>query len=297
MTAPGPLLALLLAFLPRWGYSGHEMASAVAVEVLPDAVPAFFRDAQDRLAYLGVEPDRWRVGSGVAMDRAWQFDHYIDLERVPFGALEQPDRFSFLFVLRRAGYEQPERDVGLLPYRILELHERLTLQWRLWRQADAASPERRWIEERIIEDAGILGHYVTDASQPLHTTIHFNGWADGEDNPEGFTSARDLHSRFERFFVDAHLDDESGRSALRSRVRERLARRGRDTAPARALIRDHLARSFGLTSALYTIERDYGFDPDESASREARDFVLDRLAEGSEMLAILWLSAWRDGTR
>jgi len=35
-----------------------------------------------------------------------------------------------------------------------------------------------FIEHKIVFYAGWLGHYVGDGSQPLHTTIHYNGWVD-----------------------------------------------------------------------------------------------------------------------
>ena len=39
---------------------------------------------------------------------------------------------------------------------------------------------------------GVMGHYVGDATQPLHTTKHYNGWVG--DNPEGYTTSRKIHS-------------------------------------------------------------------------------------------------------
>ena len=98
---------------------GHELAARAAVTALPTDMPAFFRSAAERLVYLNPEPDRWRDSGQRAMDQAWNYDHYIDVENVPDGALEEADRFSFLKVLYDAGLEKPERDAGFLPYRIL----------------------------------------------------------------------------------------------------------------------------------------------------------------------------------
>ena len=137
------------------------------------------------------------------MDQAFSYDHYIDLERVPADAFDEPDRWVFLRALYEAGVEIPERDVGFLPYRIIELHQRLVIQFRLWRESSGR--EREWIEDRVINDAGTMGHYVTDASQPHHTTIHFNGWDADTPNPNGYTTTRDFHARFETVFVGAHV--------------------------------------------------------------------------------------------
>src|SRR5213079_2937787 len=62
---------------------------------------------------------------------------------------------------------------------------------------------RPWIEMRIIDDAGILGHYVADGSNPAHTSIQFNGWAGN--NPNGYATDKQFHARFESGFVRANV--------------------------------------------------------------------------------------------
>src|SRR5690606_12279125 len=124
-------------------------------------MPAFFRDAADQLVYLNPEPDRWRDRDAAAMDEAWKYDHYIDFEVGRDVALQPPYSLSYLLDLQRlTKLERPARDAGLLPYRIIELYQRLVTGMRQWRAATDEA-ERRWIEQRIINDAGILGHYVT----------------------------------------------------------------------------------------------------------------------------------------
>ncbi len=271
---------------PPWGRAGHEMAARAAVATLPSDVPAFFRDAGDQLVYLDPEPDRWRNRSLVEMDQAWTYDHYIDLENIPDGALRAPDRFVFLKALYDAGLEKPERDGGFLPYRIVELYQRVVTEWRMWRSE--ADPQRRgWLEDRIINDAGILGHYVTDASQPHHTTIHFNGWADGAPNPGGYTRDRTFHSRFETAFIEAHV--------TQADVSGRVTEAPRSVAgSARSAVLDHLSSSHARVEDLYRLDRDVGFDPDGPTRSETRDFAAERLAAGARMLAVLWWSAWQE---
>ncbi len=291
--APGPAPE---SPAPRWGYRGHEIATRAAVSILPGEMPDFFRNAEEDLVWLAPEPDRWRNRERRAMDQAWAYDHYIDLENVPSGALEAPDRFTFLRALYGAGVDRPEQDVGFLPYRIVELHQRLTLSWKRWHEEDDPDRRRR-IERRIVSDAGLLGHYVTDGSQPHHTTIHFNGWAAGAPNPEGFTEARDFHSRFERFYVDAHVVREDLLDRLPARLARDAAADGTGTLDTRAAVLAYLETTFATVPALYRIERDVGFDPDGPRNPVAHAFAADRLAAGAEMLARLWLSAWSDGSR
>ena len=51
--------------------------------------------------------------------------------------------------------------------------------------------------------AGWLGHYVADGSQPLHTTIQYNGWTGP--NPNGYTTEHKIHAQFETAFVIANV--------------------------------------------------------------------------------------------
>lgn len=304
--APSALLALSLLALPAladapvgasdgtaapepvpWGEEGHRIAARAAAELLPSSVPGFLRGsgAVARLAWLDSEPDRWRSDAYEAMNEAFAYDHYIDLERVPSGALDARDRWSYLALLHReTDLDRPARDAGLLPYRIVELYQRLVSGLRRWREATDGR-ERRWIAGRVIHDAGILGHYVTDASQPQHTTIHYNGWAEGAPNPEGFTVSRELHFRFESAFVRAHVRPDD--------VRDRLA----DAAPRElddvpAAVRAMIVESHGEVRRLYRIQRDHGFDPAIAAAPEARTFAVERLVAGARMLRDLWWTAW-----
>lgn len=270
---------------PPWGSAGHEMAARVAVAALPADMPAFFRDAGPQLVYLNPEPDRWRVWEQREMDQAFSYDHYIDLENVPEGVLDAPDRFVYLRMLYEAGLDRPERDAGFLPFRIVELYQRLASGWRRWRAEE--NPERRaWIEERIVSDAGVLGHYVTDGSQPHHTTIHFNGWNLETPNPEGYTRDQQFHARFESLFVEAHVSYDDVAANARTGTPQSVAGSVRDA------VMSHIAAAHAEVETLYRLDRDVGFDPERPANPAARDFAAKRLAAGADMLAALWWSAW-----
>jgi hypothetical protein len=289
MTMRSRLLAALVlplalvfsaAHAARWGEHGHRMIGRLAAETLPPDVPAFLRDAAPRLAYLNVEPDRWRGTERNEMYHAHVAEHYINLERLPDGALRAPHRFAYLDSLRAAGIETP--GPGLLPWRIIEMTQRVQVGFRLWRAATDPD-ERAWIEQRIIDDAGVLGHYVADASNPAHTTIHHNGWVGA--NPRGYTTDRTFHRRFETIFVRENVRIDDVRSAL--------------TASPRVLesVRDdvmtYLADSHALVPYLYELELAEPFGPRTRSATHKR-FAVERLAAGAAMLRDLWLTAWRE---
>jgi hypothetical protein len=265
-----------------WGADGHRMIGRAAVDGLPADVPAFFTAAAEQLAYLNPEPDRWRDDDLAAMNEAWAYDHYIDLENVPDGALEAPDRFRFMDALYAAGVEDPARTVGFLPYRIMELYQRLATGFARWRTA-GTDRERGWIEARIINDAGILGHYVADASNPHHTTIHYNGWAASAPNPRGYTTARDFHWRFESLFVRAAIEYDDVAAAVPAGVAP--------VADLRTAVLGYIMEAHGQVGTLYDLERDFGFLPG-APTPETEAFAVRRLAAAATMLRTLWYSAW-----
>jgi hypothetical protein len=268
----------------RWGAEGHEMAARAAVAVLPTEMPAFFRSAGEQLVYLNPEPDRWRNRDAEEMDQAWSYDHYVDLENLPDEALAAPNRFAYLEALYDAGLDRPERDGGFLHLRIVELYQRLVTEWRLWR-AEPDATRRRWIEQRVVNDAGILGHYVTDASQPHHATIHFNGWAASAPNPEDYTLDRTFHARFESDFVSAHVRQSDVSNYVSGTPRSLVG-------SVRPAVIDYIRASNAEVETLYRLDRDIGFDPARPARPETRAFAAERLAIGARMLADLWWSAW-----
>jgi hypothetical protein len=274
--------ASYLIWAPRsaqaWGASGHRLAARAAVLALPDDMPLFFTDSIDQLVYLNPEPDRWRDPAEAELDsalnQAYSVDHYLDLELVPEGALDSADRYEFA---RAVGD-------GTLPgfssFRTLELFQRVRLEFRLWRQEDDAQI-RGWIEQRIINDAGILGHYITDASNPLHTTIHFDGWTG--DNPNGYETDRGIHTRFEAEYVNARISLDDMEPFMNSPVREW-------DNPRRAIL-DNLEASFAMVEPLYELDRDLRFG--ESTDSEAHhQFTAQRLAQGALALRDAWWTAW-----
>ena len=279
-------VALLMAATPAtltWGAFGHHIVSRAAVQHLPAEMPAFFRDGGAQLEYLGPEPDRWRSRELKEMDDAWEFDHYIDLENVPEGALDASDRYEFIAALYAAGIRRPQQFVGFLPWRIMEMYQRLTTEFAIWRNM-AEGPERGFVEARVLNDAGILGHYAADAAQPHHTTIHFNGWARGAPNPRGFTTDNGFHSRFESAFVEAHISYQD--------VAPRMAPDPTPLENVREAIWEHVRASNASVEHQYELEQEFGFDPNAPAPEELRNFVALRLTAGAEMLRALWWSAW-----
>jgi hypothetical protein len=269
-----------------WGALGHEMSGRAAAMKLHEQMPKFFRNAVAQLSYLNPEPDRWRDRAesdlDKALDSAYAPDHFIDLELVPPAAFDAVNRYDFTAELIKA--ERRPTTVGFAPFRILELFQILRIQFRLWR-AERDSNKRKWIEQRIINDAGVLGHYVSDVSNPHHTTIHFNGWS-GE-NPKGYTvytreQNQGVHYRFEELYVQTHIQ-----------LNDLLPLIGEERviAKPREEIWNYIRSSNALVEQLYVLDKQEKFNA-ETRSPEHKKFVTGRLAAGAQMLRDLWWTAW-----
>jgi hypothetical protein len=276
--------------LEAWGEYGHRLIAGAAVDALPPEMPAFFRDARSRLVALNPEPDRFRDRTERERDPALAGistpDHYLDLELIPqarrAGALAAPDRYAFADSLRAVGANVSE--VGAVPFAMLELAQRLRLSFRRWRVA--TDPETRaWLEQRILDDAGLLGHFVADASNPAHTTIHHNGWVGG--NPNGYATDRRFHGRFESAFVQARVTAPMVAAALRRTPHDSA----RVHANLRTAVVGHVLASHALVDSLYALDRQAPFDTANASPAHAR-FAAARLAAGAAMLRDLWWSAW-----
>jgi hypothetical protein len=321
------LLALLLICsmgiitlqLGAWGNEGHTWINDVAATKLPakgpDAMPKFFTDASERLAWLGPEPDRWRNQNAEAeLKYSQEADHFIDIEALPADFGDFPsDRYRYIKKLYEAraaklaaGASQKDADsllpekVGFQPYITMEVYERLRVAFREYRhtQADIDAKEQfakgkkkfidaedraklHGIENNIILYAGWLGHYVGDASQPLHTSVKYDGWVG--DNPNGYVTAHGIHSQFETKFVKDNLTEKDFAPAVHEATQLKNVR---------ADYIGYLKESNSLVEPLYRLEKAGAFA--DKGTPEGREFVKQRLAAGAQMLANMWYTAWME---
>jgi hypothetical protein len=279
-------MLLLPSNLLAWGDAGHRMIGLAAAERLPDDMPAFFRAAAQQLSYLNPEPDRWKDRAETTLDPALNGgtspEHYVDMDLVSsatlHSALAAPNRFAYDDSLRASGSSASA--IGLLPFEMLELTQKLRVDFRLWRIAPD-STVRHWIEAQIIDDAGILGHYVADGSNPHHTTKHHNGWVG--DNPKGYTTDNTFHSRFESQFVQAQTKLPDVLAAMTGAPR--VVPNVRDAIVA------YLNTTFAQLDRLYEIDKATPFQA-ETSTPEQKSFAVARLAAGAEMLRDIWYTAW-----
>jgi hypothetical protein len=289
--------AAALVFLPlflvqrsaAWGSDGHAMINRLAGERLPVDVPEFLRSpaALNALEYYGPEPDRWKSLAEPELSNAGSPEHFIDFEWADLIGVPLPrNRYDFIRALANAQQAHPDipltpEKVGLQPYVTVEYWERLKAAMRDYRELAAAHEDTKPVEAEIVFLAGIMGHFVADGSQPLHTTIQYNGWTGP--NPNGYTTLHTIHARFESQFVHDNVDAAKNVLPLM-------------TSPpviAKDIFDGYLAylrRSNELVEKVYQLDKAHAFDGAETP--EGKAFVDERLAAGATELRDLIYSAW-----
>ncbi len=273
-----------------WGSTGHIDINQVAAEKIPSNMPKFLRTktAVQRIAYLGPEPDRWRGGGASTLNDAQAPDHFIDLERIEGLGPLPVGRYDFIKMLYAKRAATPAADhpddylperVGFQPYITIEVLERLEIAFRNYREMKQKKQNTNVIEGNIIFYMGWLGHYVADGSQPLHTTINYDGWVAA--NPNGYTTQHGIHSEFESGFVD--------RTTMPSSFSGLVSAPQRVADPFNDYVK-YLQASNALVPEVYQLEKAKGFEG--TGSPEAVKFLDERLAAGSQMLLNLWYTVW-----
>ena len=278
-----------------WGLKGHTILGQAAMAHLPGGLPSFVQTdaARQEIVYLQAEEDRLKLGESdeAAWAREWTTDHYVDIGddgmiggAIPISALPAT-RDDFDRKLEGAAHPVDPYDVGFLPYAILEGYEQVRTDFALWR---SALPGDKGERERIaIHDIGIFSHFVGDGSQPLHVSVHYNGWG-RYPNPRGFTVSKTTHADFEGAFVDKFV-------SLRD-VSPLVGPAQVFPAVPLADIEAYLEATDGQLVPLYELQKAGAFSLDDATSaahQKGVAFAAQRLAAGSRMLDSLILTAWQ----
>jgi len=287
-----PLLAVPASF--GWGDAGHKMINRLAMQALPADVPGFLQtpEAIAEVEYLGPEPDRWRSAAEAELNAAQAPDHFIDFEYADIIGTLPRRRYDYIAALTAAEITHPDKAaelqparVGFQPYITSEVWERLKAAMRQYRDLTAKHEDTKPVEAAILFYAGWLGHYVGDGSQPMHVSINYNGWVIKE-NPNGYTTQRGLHEKFETTFVGANI-------------------KAADVQPLLSLVKpvgdewdaymSYLRRSQSLVERVYQIDKQKGFDG--AGTPEGKQFAAQCLAAGAGMLRDLIYAAWTESAK
>ena len=263
------------------------MINRLAGAALPADVPEFLRskEALDALEYYGPEPDRWKSPGEPELNAVQSPDHFMDMEYADLVGELPRRRYDFVRALAFAQKAHPDlplspEKVGMQPYQTVEVWERLKSAMRDYRRLKADHKETKPSECEIVFLAGWLGHYVADGSQPLHTTIQYNGWTGV--NAKAYTTEHRIHALFESTYVSANI---------------KLAEVAPLVAEKPVVIGDvftdymaYLRHTNTLVERTYELEKAGAFAG--PGTPEGKTFTEERLAAGATELRDMIYSAW-----
>jgi hypothetical protein len=309
-------LLFVASRVQAWDYAAHRAINELALAALPTNFPAFTRTAaaRDRIGFLAGEADRWRNSPEMALSHASGPDHYLDWEQLAdYGltaATVAPFRYDFAVQLGLARAAHPEKFepinpdknkdhtrelVGFLPWRMTEDYARLKSGFsyqKTFQQHGGTKEEIANAEANIIYVMGVMGHFVGDASQPLHATKHHHGWVGA--NPENYPT----NSRFHSWIDGGYIQKSGGLDVAALTAKLKPPQPVGNPAVADSFFRammDYVAASNRQVEPLYKLERDRKLSPrDGVVDAEGREFIERRILVGAEMLAGIWLAAWQD---
>lgn len=284
-----------------WGDTGHRLVGEEAMRALPRGLPAFLYRVQSikDVGQFSREPDIWRK-AGAIHDAERDPAHLMrlddtgltlagtTLDAMPTTHSDydaavrahggDPIKAGYLYYSLSDAYAQVRKDFGVL--RVIDLA--ITRETDKAKRADLKEALRRR-QDLMLRDIGILSHYAADATQPMHMSIHYDGWGDFP-NPQGFTTEH-VHWPVEGPYVHDHV--------TQAMVHDRVAAQSTCMGPQEACIAARLKRNWGQVVPLYTLEKAGAFKSDSNAGVE---FLATLLARGASDLRDMVAEAWTTST-
>jgi hypothetical protein len=279
-----------------WGVRGHQSANRAAVRGIPEDGPVFLKQYEDWIAKTGPVPDNWR-GIGEPYSKIFE-DPNHGWFKEQFAFMKEIPRSRYEFVLRlydeylRIREKDPDRAAltnvrwtGTMPYAAMENYDRMKAAMRLYRRALAdpsaeSQQDARFLAQDIAFYLGWLGHYTADGAQPLHDTIHHDGWL-GE-NPKQYTTDPRVHGRFESSFVDLIQLKDADLSPLMTKARV--------LDDPFAAILAHLDDAASHVEQVYILDKAGAFA--DKNNEAAAQLAKSQLAKAAALLRDLAYSAW-----
>jgi hypothetical protein len=296
-----------------WDYEGHHAVNELALASLPPDFGIQLTPAlKDRIAFLAGEPDRWRNVSDLPLKHFNGPDHYIDLEDLKLYGLTPETlpimRYDFVadIAFARAAHPErfpaidPDKDAdhtreldGFLPWAITEYYEKLKSDFatlKALKQYGGTPAEIANAQADCVYVMGVMGHFVGDGAQPLHTSANFNGW-DPKNNPKGYTMRTTFHA-----WIDGGYFKKTGGikvETLIGKIQPAVQISNADD-PEKIFryIVNYLVGQNKYVEPLYEMDKNGQLTGEGDKGMEALPFLNGQLVKAGQMLGNIWLTAW-----
>lgn len=253
-----------------WGSKGHSQIAECA-STLTTTGKTFWSANTKNLSVLANVPDAvWKT---LPTARSEKPTHYFQPDFY-FSESSEFDLFPQKYASAVSKYsEKIVIENGTAVWRVSQLY------------ALAVEAFRRGDYDSGLIYAGTMGHYVGDLSQPLHVTTNFDGQQTGD---------RGIH----QFFETTNLDSGGGAETvarITSAATQLLQKSefiSQNTGPILDSTFNEVNRAYARKNDV--INTDLRFGRKGSGATRQFDIAIERLADGTATLALLWSRIWQD---
>lgn len=164
------LLIIPILFCTSWGFFAHKRINQLAIFALPIDMINFYKAGSNYIIEHAVDPDKRRYIDTLEAPR-----HYLDVENYE----ENIDSIPRKWTDALAKYGQRKLNTsGIVPWQIERTYFRLV---KAFKTHDSL---------KILKYSADLGHYISDAHVPLHTTHNHNGQLTHQSGIHAFWESR-----------------------------------------------------------------------------------------------------------
>jgi hypothetical protein len=196
---------------------------------------------------------------------------------------------------------------GYLPFNMVDRWQQMRKDFAYYRAfaAAVANPAtaaadrlyfRQELELRkklLVRDIGYWAHFVGDGSQPMHVSIHYNGWGPYP-NPNGYTEAP-IHAPFEGYFVKSFITAADVQNYIGRYVSCEQDTGLASCAGIEPRVRVYLRQTLATVIPLYGLTKALGGDNPWTTTAPTtlqKSFVAQRLAAGAAEMRDEIVDAW-----
>jgi hypothetical protein len=269
----------ILIGLSSWGFLVHKTIHQLAVYQLPSTIAPFFYANMDKLVYDAARPDIRRNTDSTEATK-----HFIDIEAFGENAIR---KMPLEWELALKIYTKDSLlKYGYVPYQVIFTQDKLVEAFKMKNK------------DSIVFYAADLGHYISDAHVPLHTTLNYDGQ---------LTNQKGLHSLWESMIPELEIGNYNLFTKHKAKYLNNPALAiWKAVRNANALLPEMLAKEKELTlqfsdAEKFRVQMRRGKEVKNYSTAFAKAYALslknsvnNQLLASSSLIADFWFTAWVD---
>lgn len=275
-------LSVLSVQSSAWGKRGHQaVCETAALAVAGGGNAGFMRSRAFDFGYYCNVPDFiWKSGKNYQTEKT---EHYMDLEYFDAAFKKQPEVTKPFDLSRKefdAKFPEVKNEFGRAFWRVREINDQISaLTEQLKSLPDEKVKEKQALQEKWLVLVGLMGHYIGDLAQPLHTTKNHDGQESGQ---------KGIHSFYEDESVDQMYP--GFRQPLQDDVNKRWPKfkKENEKKTLNELMEQLARKSFKDIEPLLTLDRKSKRDPLPKSTEKYRKMIMKNMADGALTLAEIY---------